>query len=249
MRQTKRVQRGRMKTVSLGHGVFAAFKDGKPQRLDLRQVPKLRAMLGNSGEALLIGFVQAFNAAERLDALFHIFALNSDHTKRGSIARQRNLRLIAVLQYAQLYEALEAIRTISGAGIGAIVGKTFAPWRKLVEMLGRWEKAPLLKLVRNKLGFHVGDRDIIRAGLSRVAAGKTITVFDTEGDSRFDSSFPLALEVLLLGAGVEAEAFNNFMDLANIDCFAFGRRVQATFCEALRVLGVRIPPHVADVDG
>jgi hypothetical protein len=236
---TKAARRRRMKSVALNHGVFAVFKDGKPKSVELRLPQKVRAMLG---DRLMIGFVQAFNVAERFDSLLHLVKLNAEGVPQGSIAWARNLRLLAFLHYGALYEAIEAMQSLSGGGAKGVVGADYEPWRRLAAMLKRWEKDKILRLLRHQFGHHLGNPDVIKRGLDRLESGKKVVVFDTDGNGlRLDSSYPMALQVLLSGVAIEASDMVVVMNGAHDDYSVFGDLVQRLFWEVLRQKGVRLP--------
>jgi hypothetical protein len=236
----KAKRRRRVKEVPLGHGVFARFKDGKPWRLELRQVPKVRALLGDK---MMAGFVQAFHAAERHDVLWHFWhlSMNASDSSKHSTARKRDVNVLVLLMYSTLYEALTALRTLNGGGVRRILGKDHAAWNQLSALIGKWEKSDLLKLFRNQLGHHFGDFPFITRGLDKFAPGEPIVVFDTEPHAKgVAHSYPIAQEVLLRGAATEQQDYTAFAVEARSDLMSFGLLMQIVFCDVLRVHGVKL---------
>jgi hypothetical protein len=246
MAKTKTEQRRRIKRVALGHGVFAVYKDKRPKSVELHTPQVTRRMLGDK---LMIGFVRAFNAAERMDAIVDLYLLSTKLAPRITLRRGRNERFLIFLMHALLYEALDAVRALNGA-IREDLGD-FEPWLRLRKMVKRWEGDAILKAFRHQLGHHLGDDDLIVRGLDRLESGAHIVVFDTEGQGvRGDSAYPLALDVLLRGLGIDAADFRKFVDDAQDDLSLFGECVQTVFCEVLRQKGVRfgspeeVPPRL-----
>ncbi len=214
--------------------MFVVFKDKHPRSVETRQLPKLRKLLGDD---LWTAFVQAFNSAERLDAVVSFFTLTSAHLKRGSVGRDRNLRALAMWQYGELYEALKVIERLSR--VARIVGDDFPPWRGLKDMLGRWKRDDLLKRMRTEMGFHPADKALVLRGTDRIGHGEALTLYESDDGSRTHSAFPFAFEVQLQGLGLPRGALHAFIERAARDFEAFGRRVQALFCETLRCNGVQ----------
>jgi hypothetical protein len=234
---TKARRRREMKLQPFGRGIFAVLRKQRPLRLETRDLPMLRQMLGDN---LLVGFVQGFNAAERIDSYMHLLEMNWEVAKKDSVAQVRNLRTIVFAMFGMLYEAMDAIESLHRAGMNGMVEQSFLPWKRLQEMRVRWEKDPMLKRMRHGLGHHLGDDEEIRAGLSRIKPGKRIAVFETDGGSmRMDSAYPIALEVLMRGMNIEDKDFSAFASRAREDQSDLGLCLQTLFAELLRRKSVR----------
>jgi hypothetical protein len=237
-KKTKADQRRRTKLVPLDHGVFGVFKDGKPRRIEVRLLPKLRRLFG---DRLVVGFVQGFVAAERLDALGHLFLLNGGGTRKGSLAFLRNVRTLRWMQLGALYEAAAALKTIGGGGVAGIVGKDFAAWVALAAMKDRWTKDDLLKRIRHDMAHHFGEEDFVRKGLDNLGS-RRVVFFETDSAGEVvNSSYPVVLDVQLAALAAEQTTFIALVERAFRDHLAFSDNLQRLFWEVLRVKGVRIP--------
>jgi hypothetical protein len=233
----RQASRRRVKALALGRGVFAMFRDGRPYKIELRDIPQIERVVGRP---MLIALVQALNAADRLGAFAHLYALNEAHVPSPSLAHRRNTNLIAFLVLGTLYEALDAVRRLRAAGVAAVVGTSCVSWRLLEEIRLRWAKDPTLKIVRHAFAHHLGDpRDIAR-GLDQYRTGRRVSLFETDGEGKIaDSIHPIGLDILMRGVALEVQAFDVSLGHAIRDQRVYARAVQVLFGDIMRVHGVR----------
>lgn len=231
---SKEKQRRRVKVAPLGKSVVASFKDGMPSHLEIRDLPKVREMLGDEW---LIAFIQGFNASERMDTFLHLLFLNQDLPK-GSAALERNHRTLIFVLFGALHECMETLEAFQRTGIKGHVGAENQAWRTLDAMRKRWKKDPLLGSIRNKLAYHMGDPKEIEAGMDKFPHGRRLVIFAADGPKRFDNRHPCVMEILFAGLGLELDAFAKFVEQAQRDHVAFSRELQRLFCDLLRMEGV-----------
>jgi hypothetical protein len=245
MKKTNGKRRGR--DEPMGHGVFAiGLHDGPGARrgVQLRNLPGIERMLGRN---LLIAFIRAFNAAERITAFAHLLSLNSEHVDPKSLASGRNWRLLSFLVFGTLYEGLDALRGLRQAGIVRHIPVDCAAWLRLDEMRVRWARNPFLKTARHKFAHHLGDSDDISNGLDAFATGRRVDLFLSEGKGRAaDSVFPIGTEILFAGLALDTAATEDDMRAAVVDQRVFSRGVQMLFCQALRTHGVKFSDRNTD---
>ncbi len=231
---TKADRRAREKLKALGHGVFVLYRDGKPTQIELREVPALRRQIGSE---LMVGFVMAFNAAERLDAITHLVTLN-DAAHAGRLAHNRNHRFLVAQTFGTLYEAMQALLLLHQSGIAKRLGR-YPPWIEFDAMRRRWARNHLLKDMRHQFAHHLANEEIT-AGLKRIAPGERTVLFKSEEVGGVQhSEYPIVLQALLAGARLQAEEFNPFVPAAIEDALKFGRLTQQCFIAVLRLEGVK----------
>lgn len=245
MKTTKRkTKSARVGSAALGHGVFVVHENGDPVRFEARQLPTLIRLLGPKGEKVMHGFLVALNACERITSTAHLMGLNGDHVK--TIAGRRNHHTLIWTMLSTLYEALEAIRLLDGGGVTGLVGKSFKPWQDLRKLKQRWEDDDFLVTARNATTHLAGDELLV--GLRSLKPTGRMVLFDHSGGKlRRDTTFPIVLEVLLLGLRdkngkpFEKERFERSGRQATVDATRFEEDIVRVFSEVLRGVGVALP--------
>lgn len=224
--------------VALGCGVFAIYRKGfeTARRLEVRSLPRLRALLG---DMVLVGFVRALNATERLDGFLQLMRLNREHKKVSALAADRNHRLLVFLAFGTLYEAMHALDVLHGAGIKSLVGRDSEAWANLDAMRKRWDRNPMLGVFRHKFAHHLGDNADVLRGLDGLG-NRRLVMFATDGEGNTgDSTFPFAFEAALRGCVPDSAKFVAALEPAVDDQAAFRHSIQVLFASALEAVGVR----------
>ncbi len=224
--------------IPLGENFYALFRDGVLWKLETRDVPRLRKMVG---DRLLVAFVRAFNAADRFETFMHMLMLNNDHLEQGSVPHARNQRTLSFLMHGTLYEAVDALNSLSVNGIKGVVGTDNRPWQRLDTMRKYWASRPLLPKVRHSLAHHLGDREDIEAGMDTFNVFDALSICENDGTGkRLENAYPIAITLLLAGLGCSMEDFRAFVERAFDDHNSFGEDVTLLFCDVLRLKGVRL---------
>jgi hypothetical protein len=230
----------RARKVPVGGGVFIHERDGQAIAIEHRQLQTLCRALS---KRLVVGLIGALHAAEKFAALGDIASMEKDG--RGKLAlsphtHERNMRTLYMFSFATLYEAIEALERLRGAGIAGKVGKDFEPWKRLDEMRRKWSKNATLAKLRHAFGSHLGF-DEIDAGVARVKSGHPVVLIEHRDSKRIkDATFPVVLEVLLLGAQFEQKDFVATAQQAVRDGAQFGIDIFGVLVELLRVTGARV---------
>ncbi|HEY1957920.1 MAG TPA: hypothetical protein VGH28_20005, partial [Polyangiaceae bacterium] len=158
----------------------------------------MQTLCRNLSKRLVVGLIGALHAAEKFAALGDMASLEKDG--RGKLAlfphtHERNVRTLYMFSFATLYEAIDALERLRGAGVAAKVGKDFEAWKGLDEMRKTWSKNRVLAKLRHAFGSHL-DFDEIDDGLDRIKNGHPVVLIDFRDGRRVkDATFPIVLEV------------------------------------------------------
>lgn len=217
----------------------------KGWKIEARDIPKVRAALGDT---LLIGFVQAFDAADRLASLTDLREMNlaSAKTYRTPKSPQynRNRWYLLALIFGTLYEVKKALDLINGKGVGGKLG-AHESWLRLDAMRKRLNREPIVKDFRLNLAAHLGDEETIKKGLdsyedkgSYKDRGEA-TLYEAEDPgSLANSSFPLARDIVFAGLAIEEEDFTACLDRVALDMGRFPQDLQVVFADCIQAHGI-----------
>ena len=237
-----------MSEVDLNEGLFAVIEEGLGWRIESRNIPRLRTLLG---DPLVVGFARAFAGAERLDALHHVLHLvNQDGGEaRAGTAFTRNFWTIIAMTWGTMREFVDALKKLRRAGVEARLSDKTA-WERLETARKRWSDHPTPIAVRNQLAFHLGDpalyQDALRGWPSEAPLVFVSGDFSGSRSYAKDARHPFALDLLFRGLGVGDKELRAFAEEAGHEHLDASRNLQLVFADVLRGAGVDLLPIGAE---
>lgn len=175
-----------------------------------------RALANQLGPDLFGGFLKCFLGLERLTSLLDLLIITQQALPENGLRRRRNTRLLVVLLQSALIEIAEALDELNKAKVAfAMTDRSL--WAPLEAKRKQWLNDTRLRLVRNRMGHHLGPAKDFQEGLAALLRGDDTLVFAVgEGQRRIDEEQRLAWDALLRGLGHgEADRSARGMDLTD----------------------------------
>lgn len=250
-------------------GLHFINEDDKRWRVQADNIDVLVNALGSN---VLEGFCQCFAVADRVITTLHLMAINDAHAPghRDQVDGERNFIALCNFACGFVYELVEGLETLDAAG----VAERLSPeGRKRWASLMRYatlEHRQIIKLVRNLLAFHPGEKKVVRRGIKTLSSeGAPVTVMASEGTALAGVRHEFAMAVVIAGIRVSDESIPveerpegrrlQEEDLAAAfkearDCkFKLMPLLQQVFADALRVAGAdlgQLGPEVeSEIEG
>ncbi len=234
---------------------------GRRLTREIRDVPAFRQAVGDD---LLVGFVRLFAAVDRAAAFHLLMALNDrpsppwseDRPETAhapdSISADRNRTTLVVMVWGMFHELSAAVESLKAAHLTPVLQvvsdeAAIAAWKRLRETAGRWQ-GKFESIARDQLAHHLGDPEVIRAGLAAWPSDKPLIVSTSEHASNAHTRFHIAFDLLCRGTDLATEDFERLVVQGIEDGMRLDSDVMCIFFGALRGRGAPLPP-MADLFG
>lgn len=198
------------------------------------------ALASALGEPLLGSFCASFIHADRLISLSSFVGLSVNHYGQHSAALERNLQTMFWFNAGVLLELRRAIIDLDSElrAVG-IRPSTLKGWRELRELRG-WKEGRLLWHLRNKIGFHVDQKEV-RKGVRALLAEKERWVLARGDDARLATAYvPFGLEPLMRGLAITKKEMRAFIRQAAKRQLHIPGALRNVFMAALRRKGLLV---------
>ena len=173
-------------------------------RLEASDLSSLAAAIGTD---LLKAFCRCFVHCNRLVSLAQLVLLNAEHVRLDSVPGGRNARTIVWLAAGTLRElslSLQALRSELRRRQWLDLDVTALETCRALEV--RWQEDDQHRQLRNQVAFHV-DADVVARGIDTLLSrGGTVALAEGDGPLDQQTSFTIADEAVILGAGDDVES-------------------------------------------
>ncbi len=228
-------------------------QDGNRLVRDVRDLDAFRRALGDD---LIVGFAQLFVACGRLDGLLALMGLNNTRSAPvipgredsihdpDSIAADRNRMILGGAIWGTFHEVIAAVDTLQKAALTKVLRGggdklALASWKTIRTMAHRW-RGDIETKARNQFAFHLGDADVMRAGLAAWPSDEPLVISTTEGQSRNGTNYHFGFDLLCRGLGIQY-ADHERLTKQGIDDRHLPRHAMRVFFGVLHAKGAPIP--------
>jgi hypothetical protein len=167
----------------------------------------LSSLAGAIGTDLFKAFCRCFVHCNRLVSLAQLVLLNAEHVRLDSIPGGRNARTIVWLAAGTLRElslSLQILRSELRKRQWLDLDVAALETCRALEV--RWQEDDQHRQLRDQVAFHV-DADVVARGIDALLArGGTAALAEGGGPLDQETSFTIADEAVILGAGDDVEA-------------------------------------------
>jgi hypothetical protein len=229
--------------VDFGESIFRVVDPGRSWRIEARDVPKLRRLIGDQ---LLIPFAKTFVGADQLESFHYLMHLNGEVT---GVAHDRNFWTMALMIWGTMRELSGALDDLRRAGIEKKIDDVDL-WNDLDAVRKRWHGDGLFIKIRNQLCFHLGESSMYKRALDEWKFPRALVIAkgDVASDGNIygrDTRLILGEELRLRGTGMDTKELSAFVDEALKHHGGFSDKIQRLWASALRKAGLPIGPSPA----
>ena len=235
----------------VGFGLWET-REGNSLIREIRDVGAFRRAVGDD---LVVGFAQLFTAVNKLDALHCLMDLNGrpsvpvDGHPGGahdgdSISASKNRMVIGTFIWGVFHELFDAIETLQKAKLTTVLRKgrdrtAMLSWKHL-RCVGHAWRDDLEETVRNQLAFHLGDRDVMKSGLSSWPQDRPLVFSTADGTSRVRRQFGMGFDLLFHALEISNEDIDRLAE-QGIEHSDVADHAMNVFFGVLHALGAEIP--------
>ena len=185
-------------------------------------------------------FMKCFVGIDHVVSIQQLYRLNRAHVPVDTIGHVRNWRRLIFSIASAVYELGDAINELSQTKVYSKM-RDKTKWTKLNEIRARWYKNPKLGIMRNQIGYHLGDLDTYKRGVTGAISRRRVFLAkghrELPDDVLTDTMFDVSWETLFAGLTLEDSDMKLFEELIP-HSFELGDLLGYAFVEVLRSAGI-----------